>query len=113
MTAKKKRAKSAAAKSPGRAANLTTLQERIREFAATPRDEIAPRGARDAVMQLLDALESGAVRAAVDDGDGQWHAVDWVKLGILLAFRVGVAKKIAVAGQPVSVAAAIHLSRSS
>ncbi|MGH8311175.1 MAG: hypothetical protein ACRETX_15430, partial [Steroidobacteraceae bacterium] len=44
-----------------------------------------PRGARDAVNELLDALEAGAVRAAVPDGNGGWRAVEWVKLGILLA----------------------------
>ncbi len=100
MTARKKSAKRAPSKTSARAANLTTLEERIRGFAATPPGAVVPRAARDVVTQLLDALEAGTVRAAVDNGDGQWHAVDWVKLGILLAFRVGVAKQIAVVGQP-------------
>jgi len=100
VSARKKSAKGASAKTRVPAANLTTLEERIREYASTPREAVVPRAARDAVMQLFDALESGTVRAAVDNGDGQWHAVDWVKLGILLAFRIGVAKKIAVVGQP-------------
>lgn len=100
MSARKKGGKRPSAKTTELAANLTTLEERIREYASTPRETAVPRAARDVVTQLLDALEAGTVRAAVDNGDGQWHAVDWVKLGILLAFRVGVAKKIAVVGQP-------------
>ena len=34
-------------------------------------------------------LEQGAVRAAERDADGTWHAVAWVKRGILLGFRAG------------------------
>lgn len=44
--------------------------------------------ARGVVARLLHALEVGAVRAA-EPGPGGWHAVPWVKKGILLAFRVG------------------------
>ena len=44
--------------------------------------------ARDAVGRLLAALDKGALRAAERGPDG-WHAVEWVKAGILLAFRVG------------------------
>ena len=48
-----------------------------------------PERAREAVAELLALLESGAVRAAERDADDQWHAVTWVKRGILLGFRVG------------------------
>ena len=41
------------------------------------------------VDRLLDALERGELRAARRDHDGRWHAVPWVKRGILLAFRAG------------------------
>lgn len=44
--------------------------------------------ARAVVRQLLAALERGDVRAAERREDG-WHPVEWVKKGILLAFRVG------------------------
>ncbi len=44
--------------------------------------------ARAVVARLLDALGRGMVRAARKE-DGQWKAVEWVKAGILLAFRVG------------------------
>ena len=58
--------------------------------------ELLPRGAterpaevRALVGDLLDALETGEVRAARRDDAGAWHAVPWVKQGILLGFRVG------------------------
>jgi 2,3,4,5-tetrahydropyridine-2-carboxylate N-succinyltransferase len=96
VTARKKHAKTARSK----ALNLAALEERIREYSATPRNRTVPRDARAAVHALLDALEAGKVRAAMPNGDGHWEAVDWVKLGILLAFRVGVSKSIALAGDP-------------
>lgn len=39
--------------------------------------------------ELLDALESGEVRAAERDANGMWRAVEWVKAGILLGFQLG------------------------
>jgi 2,3,4,5-tetrahydropyridine-2-carboxylate N-succinyltransferase len=46
--------------------------------------------ARQVVADLLAALESGAVRAAVPDASapGGWRAEPWVKAGILLGFRL-------------------------
>ncbi len=48
-----------------------------------------PANAERTIDELLDALERGEVRAAERDRDGAWHAVAWVKQGILLAFRLG------------------------
>jgi 2,3,4,5-tetrahydropyridine-2,6-dicarboxylate N-succinyltransferase len=45
--------------------------------------------AKRIVSALLDALERGELRAAARADDGSWHAVPWVKRGILLAFRIG------------------------
>ena len=45
--------------------------------------------ARDVVARLRTALRSGSVRAAEPTPDG-WKATEWVKAGILLAFRTGV-----------------------
>ena len=58
--------------------------ERLAGMDEPPRDE-----AREALGRLLDALEAGQVRAAEPTTDG-WRAVDWVKRGILLGFRLGV-----------------------
>ncbi|MSR22229.1 MAG: 2,3,4,5-tetrahydropyridine-2,6-dicarboxylate N-succinyltransferase [Gemmatimonadetes bacterium] len=44
--------------------------------------------ARAAVTRLFHLLETGEVRAAERGPDG-WKAVEWVKRGILLAFRAG------------------------
>ncbi|MGQ0537530.1 MAG: 2,3,4,5-tetrahydropyridine-2,6-dicarboxylate N-succinyltransferase [Gemmatimonadaceae bacterium] len=80
--------------------SLTALESRIRELAATPREEAVPRAARRVVRDLLGALERGEIRAAARSPDGVWRAVDWVKLGILLAFRVGTATEVGVGGRP-------------
>ncbi|HET9426481.1 MAG TPA: 2,3,4,5-tetrahydropyridine-2,6-dicarboxylate N-succinyltransferase [Gemmatimonadaceae bacterium] len=64
------------------------LQERIEGYASAPAGEKLPPEARDAVCDLLDALEAGELRAAENVG-GTWRAVPWVKRGILLGFRVG------------------------
>jgi 2,3,4,5-tetrahydropyridine-2-carboxylate N-succinyltransferase len=50
-----------------------------------------PDRAREVVRRFLRALSAGQARAAerVDTG---WRAVEWVKRGILLAFRVGVTR---------------------
>ncbi len=50
--------------------------------------ETSPDDARAAVTALMDALTRGAVRSARRVGD-EWQAVEWVKSGILLAFRIG------------------------
>lgn len=94
MTARKKTAARPATP------DLTILQARITQLAATPKDAALPRDARVTVKELLHALEAGLVRAAGRDADGTWRAVEWVKAGILLAFRAGISKEVAVAGQP-------------
>lgn len=65
------------------------LQARI-ESALTDREGGGDaRDARSAIELLLEALESGAVRAAERDATGRWNAVAWVKRGILLGFQMG------------------------
>ena len=63
------------------------LERVIGELSADPSPP--PQFARDTVQELLGLLESGAVRAAVRDTNGDWSAVPWVKRGILLGFRAG------------------------
>lgn len=65
------------------------LEARVEALAATPAGEALGPDADDVVEALLGALESGAVRSARRDPRGTWHAVPWVKRGILLAFRAG------------------------
>jgi len=64
------------------------LEREIERLAATPAGQSLPADAGAAVEAVLDALESGALRAARRDEKGTWQAVPWVKRGILLAFRI-------------------------
>jgi 2,3,4,5-tetrahydropyridine-2-carboxylate N-succinyltransferase len=61
----------------------------IRSLYNVPSHAELPGSAEAAVAELLELLERGGVRAAERDGSGVWHAVPWVKQGILVAFRVG------------------------
>jgi 2,3,4,5-tetrahydropyridine-2-carboxylate N-succinyltransferase len=67
--------------------DLEELEAQILRCSQDGRDT-DPDEARTAVDALMDALTRGAVRSArrVDD---EWQAVEWVKAGILLAFRIG------------------------
>ncbi|HET7586136.1 MAG TPA: 2,3,4,5-tetrahydropyridine-2,6-dicarboxylate N-succinyltransferase [Gemmatimonadaceae bacterium] len=68
-----------------------TLRARVEQLTASAAGARAEdlAAARETIDALLDALESGTVRAAERTPDGAWRAVPWVKHGILLAFRVG------------------------
>jgi 2,3,4,5-tetrahydropyridine-2-carboxylate N-succinyltransferase len=68
------------------AKEIAELEARIEELSADSGKKLGNR-ARTAVEALLDALEQGDVRAATRDKKGVWHAVPWVKRGILLGFR--------------------------
>jgi len=65
------------------------LVARVEELSAIPAGEPLPSDADHVIFRVLDALESGDVRAARKDEHGTWRAVHWVKRGILLAFRAG------------------------
>jgi 2,3,4,5-tetrahydropyridine-2-carboxylate N-succinyltransferase len=68
--------------------SLRVAIERISGERSPTREEALP-----VIAELLDALERGAVRAAEPAGD-EWRVHAWVKLGILLAFRVGVNRSV-------------------
>jgi 2,3,4,5-tetrahydropyridine-2-carboxylate N-succinyltransferase len=70
--------------------SIEEVEKRVEALAATPAGSTLPKDARVLVESLLDALESGSIRAAEKDSTGEWRAVPWVKRGILLGFRVGV-----------------------
>jgi 2,3,4,5-tetrahydropyridine-2-carboxylate N-succinyltransferase len=75
---------------------MTALRDCIEDvLAAWPTDGSQPSSAlraraREAVAELLAALESGTVRAAEPDDTsaGGWRVNPWVKSGILLGFRL-------------------------
>lgn len=69
--------------------DVSDLAARIGALVGLPQGAAAPEDPLGVVDELLTRLESGAVRAAERDASGAWHAVPWVKQGILLAFRYG------------------------
>ena len=61
------------------------------ESAWDARDTITPatKGeARDAIEATLTALDSGTLRVAERQADGQWHVNQWAKKAVLLSFRL-------------------------
>jgi 2,3,4,5-tetrahydropyridine-2-carboxylate N-succinyltransferase len=66
---------------------------------AQEEEDAAPDETRVAVSALMDALTRGAVRSA-RRVDGEWQAVEWVKTGILLAFRIGEVREFSAAPAP-------------
>ena len=71
------------------APDLETLEARVDALAATPAGKPLAGDVESVIAQLLDALESGTIRSAHRDASGRWHAVPWVKRGILMGFRAG------------------------
>ena len=69
---------------------MPTIEERVTALATADRTE-----ALKTIGLFLAELEKGAIRAAVRDADGVWHAQAWVKQGILAAFKFGVASEFA------------------
>jgi len=67
--------------------DLSELRRAI-ETLASQSPLVDRDAARAAVTRLFRALERGDVRSAEPGPDG-WSAVEWVKQGILLAFRAG------------------------
>ena len=64
------------------------LRDRIEELAARANNEFSAQD-RALFDEFKSALNKGEVRAAERDGEGIWRANAWVKLGILVGFRMG------------------------
>jgi 2,3,4,5-tetrahydropyridine-2-carboxylate N-succinyltransferase len=77
---------------------LRALERDVDALAATPAGTDLAPNVEQVVNALLDALEHGELRAARRAGDGSWHAVPWVKRGILLGFRAGRLVEMAAGG---------------
>lgn len=71
-------------------ANLAQLETAI-EAAWEARDTISPSTTGeqvDAIKAALDALDSGTLRVAERQADGNWHVNQWAKKAVLLGFRI-------------------------
>jgi len=61
------------------------------EAAWETRDQITPATGgetRDAIEDTLNALDSGRLRVAEKQADGNWHVNQWAKKAVLLGFRI-------------------------
>jgi len=69
---------------------MKTLEERFHDLSAIATQELHyEKDVTSFVSDFLEALNTGAIRAASRSEDGQWNAHPWVKNGILLLFRHG------------------------
>lgn len=66
---------------------MPSLQSAIERLASLGEVERDPE-ARQTFLQFRDALTQGTIRAA-EKREGRWVVNEWVKLGILLGFRLG------------------------
>ena len=72
---------------------MITIEDRVKALQhASEKDRTE---AVKTIGLFLAELEKGTVRAATRDEDGIWKAADWVKEGILAAFRFGVLAEFA------------------
>ena len=71
--------------------DVVSLKAEIEQLTAGPAQP-DPERAREVVRRFLRALSAGQARAA-ERGETGWRAVEWVKRGILLAFKVGVTRQ--------------------
>lgn len=72
---------------------MITIEDRVKALkAAGDKDRME---AVKTIGLFLAELEKGTLRAASRDEDGIWKAADWVKEGILAAFRFGVLAEFA------------------
>jgi len=68
-----------------------TDRQTVIETAFDRRAEITPRSVessvRDAILDTIDRLDRGELRVA-EKRDGEWVVNDWVKMAVLLSFRI-------------------------
>jgi 2,3,4,5-tetrahydropyridine-2-carboxylate N-succinyltransferase len=72
--------------------NNLSLRNTIEESFSRTADRLDRKKLLGVIRQLKTLLNDGAVRAA-ECIDGEWRVNEWVKKGILLAFRVGRLKR--------------------
>ncbi|MFZ9314900.1 MAG: 2,3,4,5-tetrahydropyridine-2,6-dicarboxylate N-succinyltransferase [Burkholderiaceae bacterium] len=76
---------------------LSSVIDQAWEDRATLSPQSAPDAVRQAVAQVLTALDSGALRVA-DKSSGQWVVHQWIKKAVLLSFRLADNAPIAAGG---------------
>ena len=66
---------------------MSSIQKTI-EAAWENRDLLADKNTQEAIHELINQLDQGAVRVAEPDGKGAWKVNDWVKKGVVLYFPI-------------------------
>jgi 2,3,4,5-tetrahydropyridine-2-carboxylate N-succinyltransferase len=69
----------------------TKIEKYYTELAAPDEIEF-----RDLAKEFIDKLNSGTIRSAEPDGNGNWKVNSWVKQGIILLFRYGKLKEYSI-----------------
>jgi 2,3,4,5-tetrahydropyridine-2-carboxylate N-succinyltransferase len=65
------------------------LKERVDALAGQPLTETNRTQAEAVVREVIEGLNTGAIRSASRNEAGKWGAHAWVKKGILLGFKLG------------------------
>jgi len=76
---------------------LSSVLDQAWEDRAALSPQSAPDAVRQAVAQVLTALDSGALRVA-DKSSGHWVVHQWIKKAVLLSFRLADNQPIAAGG---------------
>ncbi len=76
---------------------LSSVVDQAWEDRAALSPQSAPDAVRQAVAQVLTALDSGALRVA-DKSSGHWVVHQWIKKAVLLSFRLADNQPIAAGG---------------
>ncbi|MEN9765645.1 MAG: 2,3,4,5-tetrahydropyridine-2,6-dicarboxylate N-succinyltransferase [Pseudomonadota bacterium] len=76
---------------------LSSVIDQAWEDRAALSPQSAPDAVRQAVAQVLTALDSGALRVA-DKSSGHWVVHQWIKKAVLLSFRLADNQPIAAGG---------------
>ena len=66
-----------------------SLQSRVERVSAQPIAKVNRTEVLGIFQEVLDGLNTGAIRSASRSDDGTWVAQAWVKQGILLGFKLG------------------------
>jgi len=66
-----------------------SLSDRIQSITSQPLTDDNRQEALACFNEILEGLNSGAIRSASRNDQGQWVAHGWVKQGILLGFKLG------------------------
>jgi 2,3,4,5-tetrahydropyridine-2,6-dicarboxylate N-succinyltransferase len=73
------------------------LKQRIEEAFDSAGKDSLPDGLSGLFLEFMEELNRGRIRAAEKRGD-EWVPLPWVKMGILLGFRIGVLKDMSIPG---------------